>query len=228
MKAAYQPNERDSELLEELFAAVCNALTAHYGGRVRATSRVPQIFSYTNSFLLRYRISGHPHAIEHVYVKIRRHPKMTSLVATQESPGLHVRMREEYDTIAELYGLFSAAGAPFEAVRALAFVEGVNAIVLEEFAGRTLRETVMHAALRVSPAARRGRLMRRAKAAGRWLRHVHEAGRDDWRPLRADEVHEREIAPLLDGLRECGLGAGASPPSNRASSRAARRRVRTT
>lgn len=207
MKARYRANAHDQAVFAELHQAVERALLQHYEGAVIAQPGEPEVLSFTNSFLLRYRIAAHPAAVEHVYVKIRRHPKMTSLSATLETPQLHRRMREEYDSLSELYAMFNSAGPDFGAVRPLAYLPRWHAIVLEEFAGQTLRQCLMQAASVAAPRARRERLCVRAGAAGRWLRRLHDAAPRADAGVPLAELHSSEIRPLVRGLRDCGLGA---------------------
>lgn len=208
LQRAYRPNDEDREPLAQIASAVAAALHRHHGPAVRLAPGLPEVLHFPSSFLIRFRIDGHPEGVRHVFVKVRRTSKMTSVRETTANPSLHARMRAEYDSLRRLYRLFADGAARGQrAVRPLAYLESFHAIVLEEFAGDTLRETLLRDARRAALAADPARLANRARATGRWLWRLHDAGRDDWEPVDTVTLPAEEVTPLLEGLQDCGVPA---------------------
>lgn len=198
MVSTVQTDARDDELLGEIRARVARALRDDHGGDPHLTDAPAQVLAYPNSFMLRFPAQGTD--CEAVLVKIRRHPKMQTVREAVGRAQLHVRMREEYDSLCELHALFGGAAGQLDAVKPFAYLDRYHGIVMQEFAPRTLRGCIMADGRWLG-----GRQMvtpRFAESAGHWLRRLHDASDAQRASVTAQALHAQDLAPLVSGLRD--------------------------
>ena len=171
MAIRYRPQPQDQPLLNDIAARIAQNLTAWYGSDSAFISRTPEIFSFANSFLLRFpvHVSNQNKAI---LVKIRRNPKMNSLTQAVQAHHIHVNIPDEYNTMRVVYERIADGHTEFAAIRPLAYFEDRYAIVMEEFPSRSLRHLIEK---HRSHEAGSKEFRDVAQKAGRWLRFFHES-----------------------------------------------------
>lgn len=167
MPTPYADDDKDKELMESITGRLRERVNDWYGNSA-SLAAFPEIRCYTNSFLLRYRVTA-PKGNKAILVKIRRNPKMTSLSTAIRVPDIHVNIPDEYNTLKYVYPVIGEAHPNFAAIRPLDYFEDYFAIVMEEFPSRSLRQL-----LQKQRNKENGELQMIARRAGELLRFFHE------------------------------------------------------
>jgi thiamine kinase-like enzyme len=171
MIAHYKPNEQDRPILNEITDSIRGSLGEWYGPRARLETAIPAISSYKNSFILRYSVSIPDDRQKHILVKIRRNPKMDSLVQAIQA-DIHQNMEQEYLSLRNFYDHLTGMQEELGAIRPLDYLDQFPAIVMEEYPSRTLRRLLID--FRSSKAAWAGSdLQDAARKTGRGLYYFH-------------------------------------------------------
>lgn len=172
MIAQYKPNEKDQGILSDITGRVVESLEAWYGHGSHLDERTPQIRSYRNSFMLRYIITLPSEQKKTVLVKIRRNPKMDSLLQAIQA-DIHQNIPNEFRSLEFVYQRITNVNHDFGAIRPLSYFDPYFAIVMEEYPSRTLRQL-----LNEQRSSRTGTtlfdLKDAARKTGRWLDFFHQ------------------------------------------------------
>lgn len=173
MIVRYKGNEQDRAIIDDITDRVHASMAGWYGDSRQILSGVPEIRSYTNSFLLRYEVSA---SVERpaILVKIRRSPKMDSLSEAIQAGSIHANIPDEYRSMQFVYEKIGDEHPSFAAIRPLAFYEQYYAIVMEEFASRSLRQMLEKPKTHADQRDRLPLLKEAACKAGQLVRYFHE------------------------------------------------------
>lgn len=169
MAVKYKASNRDTQIINDITGQIMQTLAAWYGSASELISSTPEILSYTNSFLLRYEVKTLADN-KTILVKIRRNPKMDSLVQAITAGEIHANIPDEYNTLKFVSERIGDGHASFAAIRPLVYIEEYYAIVMEEFAARSIRQLLFEH--RKSTEARE--LLSATRKAGGLLRFFHE------------------------------------------------------
>lgn len=173
MLTRYANDSQDAALIETLTDRVEQGLAGWYGRASSLQTRNPQIRCYTNSFLLRYAVAS-SNGEKAILLKIRRHPKMSSLTRATQTCELHTNIPEEYETLQHVYDRIGAEHPRFAALRPLAYFDEYFAIVMEEFPSHSFRQ-LLHNQRNASNAHDHVAVVQAiAERAGQLLRFFHE------------------------------------------------------
>jgi hypothetical protein len=169
MPVKYKASRIDAQVIDNITAQVIKNLDDWYGNPSELDSRMPEIRTYTNSFLLRYKVKTSGGNIV-ILVKIRRNPKMRTLNEAIRASAIHVNIPAEYRTLQFVYDRTGDGHANFTAIRPLAYFEDYFAIVMEELPSRSLRELLYTN----RKSANSDELIHAGRKAGELLRFFHE------------------------------------------------------
>ncbi len=206
MSSSYKGSATDTIIIRKIAAHLAVVLNESFGDEAALTEHHPEIYSYTNSFFLRFATKLPGNDNSHVLVKIRRHPKMLSLQEAISTPNIHTKMQHEFSSQQDIYELFKTRSDGLRAVRPLAFMAEFHALLMLEFEGSTLRELLMSAAPPFRSQERKRSMLAAAYLSGKWLRELH-AGLDGSFTTEFSREHfDQEINPYLEELESCGIG----------------------
>lgn len=167
----YKDNQTDKPIIEDITNTLIQSLDEWYGKEARLESEVPEIRSYRNSFILRYRVVMPGTLYKNILVKIRRNPKMDSL-SLAIGANIHQNIPTEYQSISSVYKSLEHMKQDFSAIRPLTYIPEYFAIVMEEYPSRTLRQLLVNQ--RSSNDSKgMNELMDAARKTGRWLHYFH-------------------------------------------------------
>jgi aminoglycoside phosphotransferase (APT) family kinase protein len=194
---------------DTLARAVLHDFAARWGGdwSLDAPPRVRQMSWSTLYFLA---LDG-PTGRQEVVAKIVHFPDQAAPEISWQSDELLLRGQREYESMARVYEHF-APQTDLLALRPLAYVPAVNAVVMEYAAGTALYDACATPSHLLTP-AQRNYARRMMGRAGAWLRHLHTlpldgapperifGPADSWRALlhELDRLQARRIR--LDDLR---------------------------
>ncbi|NNF60391.1 MAG: hypothetical protein HKN06_03565 [Gammaproteobacteria bacterium] len=205
MFTRYKGCADDRRIIADIATRLEGHLPDAYGPNATLRTRAPVILSHTSSLILHYPVSLPDGSEKRLLVKIRRHPKMTTLKATLDSPDLHSRMRHEFDAMDETFRHFDARCAELRGVRTFVFLPEYNAVVTEQFAGQTMRQLLMTCA----PVGRSRRNIEMLKVASRragaWLREVQYSMNRSETGVVSSQLYDEEVAALIRDLGTCGV-----------------------
>lgn len=139
MPTPYVDNHEDHALIGSIGQRLEERIGDWYGSSASLSTHTPEIRSYTNSFLLRYKVTTSK-GDQAILVKIRRNPKMTSLSHAVRMQEMHAHTPKEYNTLQYVYERIGGSHEHFTAIRPLDYFEEYYAIVMEEFPSRSLRQ----------------------------------------------------------------------------------------
>jgi len=142
MPTKYQRNAEDEPIIASITAQLESHLHEWFGDNSRFLKREPGIKSYPSSFFLRYTILFPSAPPKNILVKIRRQPKMHSIVQTMNNPELHINMPVEYNSLKIVYENKEKLQNGLGAIRPLHYFQPLNAIVMEEHSSVTLGQTI--------------------------------------------------------------------------------------
>jgi hypothetical protein len=177
LSTQYKFNQDDQPILHAITLILDNHLKEWYGDQAFWDSRIPEIQTYTNSFLLRFPIMT-SEGKKHILVKVRRHSRMRSLTAAISDSSLHVNMQNEYRTLKTIYDFFGGVHSDIGAVRPLMYLENWSALVMEEYQSISLRRLLTQWGTRLYREESIKTLQDAAKKTGRWLHLFHHEFRD--------------------------------------------------
>jgi hypothetical protein len=164
----YKATELDKPILDGIVAHLKNSLNTWYGNEARLDTTTPEFRSYKNSFILRYRVTMPNGKKKMVLVKIRRNPKMDSLMQAITT-DLHANVPVEYRSLEFVYDRLAGKDEDISVIRPLDFIEPYHAIVMEEYPSHPLRKIL-------ADQRNGGNLHELADAAtktGKWLHYFH-------------------------------------------------------
>jgi serine/threonine protein kinase len=173
MPTRHANDPQDATLIETLTDRVEQRLAGWYGQASSLQTRTPQIRCYTNSFLLRYAVANSA-GEKAVLLKIRRHPKMSSLTRATQTRELHTNIPEEYETLQHVYDRIGSEHPGFAAIRPLAYFDEYFAIVMEEFPARSFRQLLQNRRNAIDTHDHLAVVRAIAERAGQLLRFFHE------------------------------------------------------
>lgn len=165
----YKTSDQDTTIINTITTRITNSLDEWYSNASRLLSPVPQIRSYTNSFIMCYELETST-ARKVILVKIRRNPKMKSLALAVNAHEIHANIPGEYNALCLVYQGVGAGHPNFTAIRPLTYIEEYFAIVMEEFPSRALRELIFEQRQN----SRSEELKITARKSGELLRFFHE------------------------------------------------------
>jgi len=167
----YKPNEKDQPIIDDISTRITRSLDEWYGKGSSLDSRIPEIRSYRNCFLLRYPVSTFQGEKKTVLVKIRRNPKMESL-SLAINAAIHSNIPTEYSSLEFVFSSLASAQENLGVIRPFDYIEKYHAIVMEEFPSRTLRDILIS-----QRGSKNGTGMSELRDAalktGRWLHYFH-------------------------------------------------------
>jgi serine/threonine protein kinase len=169
MAVTYKASDKDALVIQDITDRILRRMGEWYGSASELSSRTPEIRSYTNSFLLRYDVRTQV-GNKTILVKIRRNPKMESLVQAIHAREIHANIPDEYKTLKFVYERIGDGHANFTAIRSLAYFEDYFAIVMEEFPSRSIRQLLYEQ----KKNGHSSELLNSARKAGQLLRFFHE------------------------------------------------------
>ena len=171
MIVQYKSNEKDSPIIDDITTEISKHLDEWYGERASLDSNIPAIRSYRNCFMLRYPITSASGEKKTVLVKIRRNPKMDSLLRAINAE-IHGNIPTEYSSLKFVFSCLAGMDENFGAIRPLAYLEKYHAIMMEEYPSRTLRQIL------IDQRSRNGKgiseLRDAARKTGKWLHYFHD------------------------------------------------------
>ena len=167
----YKPNEGDKSIIQDITEIIRESLETWYGSGACLVSQTPEIRSYRNSFILRYKVTTPPEEKKAILVKIRRNPKMGTLQQAIAA-DIHQNIPIEYHSLEFVFDHLATISENFGAIRPLAYIERYQAILMEEFPSRTIRHLLIENRTTKNEEAM-NRLRDAARKTGRWLHHFH-------------------------------------------------------
>lgn len=172
MITRYKGSEQDQAILDVITDQIERGLAQWYGESCSLVSRMPELRSYTNSFLMRYQV-GTPAGRRAVLVKIRRTPKMESLNQAVQASEIHANIPDEYHAMQLLHEKIGGEHTNFTAIRPLGYLEEYHAILMEEFPSRSLRQLLENPRTHEEKRNRVQVINHAARKAGELLRYFH-------------------------------------------------------
>lgn len=142
MPTKYQHNAEDEPIIASITAQLESHLGKWFGDNSRFLRQEPTINSYPSSFFLRYTILPISASPQNILVKIRRQPKMHSIMQTMTNSKLHINMPVEYDSLEVVYKNKEKLQNGLGAIRPLHYFQPLNAIVMEERFSVTLGQMI--------------------------------------------------------------------------------------
>ena len=175
MIVQYKNNAADLQIIENISNEIRNHLVNWYGDKAVFPLEAPSIQSFDSSFFLRFSINKDSEEIKHLLVKIRRHPKMTSLSETMTTPKIHVNMPGEFRALKVVFDYSSHLDKGLGAIRPLTYLDELNAIVLEECPSNTMTKLLISCAKPdIQWKENILQMLDAATKTGRWLSTYHE------------------------------------------------------
>src|SRR5690349_6823047 len=167
----YKLSEKDEHIIDDITAKIKQLLNTWYGEGARLDRSDPEIRSYRFCFIFRYPITTSSNEKKAILVKIRRHPKMVSLWQALAA-DIHGISPIEYDSLQNMFNWLAGIDDDFGVIRPLEYFKQYDAIVMEEFPSRTLKQLLMSARSSTNGTGT-GILEDAARKAGRLLRYFH-------------------------------------------------------
>lgn len=175
MLVKYKNNTADTQIIEYIANEIRKHAEEWYGDKAVLLDSTPSIQTFDSSFFLRFSIANHSEEPHYLLVKVRRHPKMTSLAETMSTPKIHVNMPGEFRALKTVSDFSPYFDKGLGAVRPLLYLNELNAIILEECPSLTMTKILTSCAkssIQMKKNIRR--MIDAATKTGQWLSIYHE------------------------------------------------------
>lgn len=195
-------SDNNQRIIRKISEKLQHSLYHWYGANAVLNSQQPFVERMRYSFILHYQVNLKSNNNPSLIVKINSSPDFVNIERAISSTGGSTNAEKEYFLMKSIENTIKNTGKPtLDAIRMLDFLPEWNAIVMEKFPGKILREHFIERILFFGQEENRKFIEKTLYHSGDWLRIFHnQIGKKERLPFLVDDWLE-DVNISFDYLR---------------------------